>query len=138
MLGHGVARGSGGTGGGVKTKASILVVEDDAAVRLLFRELLQDEGYCVRQAVDGIEALQHCADAPPDLMILDINMPRLDGVALVEALDDLGWRTFPVLVVSAVQERMGPIAGQVNGFASKPVDLDALVLQVSRLLLEHE
>lgn len=121
-----------------QTRPDILVVEDDAAVRLLFRELLQDEGYCVRQAIDGIEALEQCAEAPPDLMILDINMPRLDGVALVEALEELGWRTFPVLVVSAVRERMKPIAGQVNGFAPKPVDLDALVLQVSRLLLEHD
>src|ERR1700687_4180315 len=80
----------------------ILVVEDDDAIRGLVSEVLRDDGYDVREATNGVEALDRLRDARPDLIVLDLMMPVMDGWAFVEELRRKpGCGAVPIVVTSA-------------------------------------
>jgi two-component system chemotaxis sensor kinase CheA len=82
----------------------ILVVDDSITSRSLERSILEAHGYRVRVAVDGVEALELLRAEPADLIITDIQMPRLDGFGLVEALKaDAGLKRIPVIIVSSLE-----------------------------------
>ncbi len=79
-----------------------LVVDDDADARRLARQVLESEGWSVTEARDGREGLDRVAEDPPDLIVLDLMMPELDGFGFAEELGRKEkWRTIPVLVVTA-------------------------------------
>ncbi len=84
-------------------KKRILLVDDEEAIQLLYRQEFEDEGYLVDSARNGEEALAQFHSQPPDLVILDINMPGMNGIEVLrqmkEARDDL-----PVILSSAYQE----------------------------------
>src|SRR5690242_431134 len=109
--------------------ASILVVEDDAAIRDLLTEALEAAGLRVLSVRDGFAALNEVRRAAPDLIVLDLGLPMLDGQEFLDA-----WRTIessphvPVLVLSASSE-LPPrlIGGVVEGHITKPFDVDAVV-----------
>ena len=107
-----------------------LVVEDDADVRALLAEVLAGEGFAVRAAADGLAALEAAAAEPPDLVVTDLYMPRLDGLAMIDRLWT-GRPGLPVLVVSAGL-RVRPPAGVP--FLAKPFDVDRLLTTVGDLL----
>jgi two-component system response regulator MprA len=115
----------GGQSGAVR---SVLVVEDDPAILDLLADALADEGYRVRRAVDGVEALEAVRADPPDLVVADVHMPRLDGGQLVRRLRE--WN-LPVILLSA-----DPNWARTPGvaFIQKPFDLDHLLTVVRRLL----
>ncbi len=106
---------------------SILVVDDEPAIAALVAEALADEGYDVRHAPDGLAALAEVDRAPPDLILSDVMMPRLDGEALARRLREHGHR-LPVVLMSAV-----PPKHHDNGavVVSKPFDLDHLLAVVA-------
>jgi DNA-binding response OmpR family regulator len=79
----------------------ILVVEDEPVIRELMAILLEEEGYAVRQACDGVEALQTVDQHPVDLVLSDVKMPRLDGASLARHLRDQD-AGLPVILMSAV------------------------------------
>lgn len=64
--------------------ARILLVDDSVSLRLVLAEVLRDAGYDVNQACDGVQALEEITAAPPDLVLSDIHMPRLEGLTLLE------------------------------------------------------
>jgi CheY-like chemotaxis protein len=109
---------------------TILVVDDDSAIRDALTLLLEDEGYAVRAAPDGLTALEAIAPDPPDLVITDLYMPGLDGLGLIARLrserPDL-----PIVVVSAAI-LVSPPAGVP--FVAKPFDAEHLLTTVTRLL----
>ena len=111
--------------------ASILVVEDEPAIRELIEDVLRDEGHAVRGAGDGLEALAEVERDPPDLVVCDLMMPRLDGRGLVRRLREAG-STIPVLIVSAVPGRAAGLA--VSEVVAKPFDLRHLRDAVGRAL----
>jgi CheY-like chemotaxis protein len=79
-----------------------LVVDDDPDSRRLARQVLESDGWSVTEARDGREGLQSVADATPDLIVLDLMMPEVDGFRFAEELGrHETWRTIPVLVVTA-------------------------------------
>jgi CheY-like chemotaxis protein len=80
--------------------ARILIVDDDDNQRLLYRELFEDEGYEVAEAGDGRQALACIQRDPPDAVILDINMPGMDGLETLARIHDLN-RRLPVVLHSA-------------------------------------
>jgi len=80
---------------------TVLVVEDEPVIRELMAILLEEEGYTVRQAVDGLEALELLEERGIDLVLSDVKMPRLDGASLVHRLRSRG-DEIPVLLMSAV------------------------------------
>src|SRR5581483_5841999 len=81
---------------------AILVVEDEADIREVVAFNLKREGYAVRTAADGVAALEACRAAPPDLVVLDVMLPRLDGLEVLRRLRaDAATAKLPILMLSA-------------------------------------
>ena len=126
----------------VATKAPIVLVVDDlAANRELLQGYLEILGYDVRQARDGLEALDAVAVEEPDLVLLDIDMPRLDGIAVCERLKAHPVRRLiPVVILTASNERetkLRGIAAGADDFLSKPFDAKELLLRSKVLLRDR-
>lgn len=83
-------------------KMRILVVDDANLVRLYYRQILEEAGFDVEEALNGIEALERLLVSPPDALIVDINMPQMDGVTFLSALrlQALSVSSIPALVTS--------------------------------------
>ena len=112
----------------------ILIADDDRNHRRILEELLAEEGYEVDVASDGLEALAVIERTPPALLLLDLRMPKLDGVGVLERLRQRP-RMFPVVVITAHQEAdEDVIARGAVGVLIKPVSLDALLDAVQRFL----
>ncbi len=112
----------------------ILIVDDQEANRLLLRDLLESQGHEVAEAVDGVEALQRVADAAPDVVLLDVGMPGIDGFEVCRRLKaEPATATIPVLLVTALSQRdqrlLGIGAG-ANDYITKPIDKSDLGLRV--------
>jgi CheY-like chemotaxis protein len=83
----------------------ILLVEDDPSIAKLYRILLESRGYSVRYAADGVEGLDRTQEKRPDLVLLDIMMPRMNGIAFLQALRAGELRDVPVVVLSNFMEK---------------------------------
>src|SRR5437763_9078247 len=103
---------------------TILVVDDSPAVRALLTDVLTAAGYRVKAAPDGAAALRLVAQARPDFIITDVQMPRLDGLGLVSTLRTIGLDQIPTLVMSGEPCPEGVSAGS---FLHKPLDLNMLL-----------
>ena len=118
--------------------AVILIVDDERANRRLLQVLLKPKGYVTRTATDGTEALASIAADPPDLILLDVMMPGLDGRAVASAVKaDPATSNIPIIMVTAQTDRQGRLAALDAGaedFLSKPVDRAELWLRVRNLL----
>lgn len=116
----------------------ILIVDDSATMRHVIARMLVHQGYEVSQASSGDAALHIASRVQFDLLLTDIHMPGMDGIALIEALREVdGYRTIPVLVLTAdVSEEVkarGSDAGAAGWF-HKPPDEDQLMLAIEELL----
>jgi len=111
----------------------ILVVDDDQAIRESIAAALEFDGYPVRLAADGAEALEAMAEQRPSLVVLDMVMPVLDGRAFAEELRIRGFDP-PILVISASQdpERSAKEIG-ASGSVAKPFDIQQLLTKVEQL-----
>jgi putative two-component system response regulator len=120
----------------------VLVVDDVAANRELLEGYLSDLGYDVRQARDGYEALDAVEAEEPDLVLLDIQMPRLDGLAVCRALKEHSTRRLvPVVLVTALGDRATMLRGLEAGaddFLTKPIDPQELLVRTKVLLRDRE
>jgi CheY-like chemotaxis protein len=86
-------------------EVQVLLIEDDGALAQMYRVKLERDGYTVRLAGDGEEALRLVAEQPPDLIFLDIRLPRMDGLAFLERLRAAErTRNIPVVIVSNYSE----------------------------------
>ncbi len=114
----------------------ILVVDDEAAVRAAIRRALAYEGYEVDVAADGAEALDVMAASPPDALIVDVLMPRVDGLELCRRLREAGDRT-PILILTArhlVSDRVAGLDAGADDYLVKPFALEELLARVRALL----
>lgn len=115
-------------------KGNVLVVDDEEKNRELLRVLLEAEGFTVLEAEDGEQAIKVVEDTPPDVIILDIMMPKMDGFQVCRRLkDDPKTAPIPILLVTALRERADRIMGikaGANDFLSKPIDKQDLTLRV--------
>ena len=114
----------------------VLVVDDDAAIRRSLGRGLRLDGFTVGLADGGRAALDRLAQTPPDVMVLDISMPDLDGITVCRTLRESG-NDIPVLMLSALDEVADRVAGlQAGGddYLVKPFALDELVLRLHALL----
>ncbi|HXG64404.1 MAG TPA: response regulator, partial [Blastocatellia bacterium] len=111
----------------------VLVVEDDTDSRKLLEYELQSDGFEVITAEDGLEGLEKAHELKPDIIITDVNMPRLDGIELTEQLrEEREFEDVPIVVVSAAGSgdlRQAMAAG-ASCSMRKPVDLDALITTI--------
>jgi putative two-component system response regulator len=117
------------------------VVDDVAANRELLQGHLDDLGYDVREARDGIEALDAVAADEPDLILLDIDMPRLDGIAVCEQLKSHPVRRLiPIVILTASNDRgtkLRGIAAGADDYLSKPFDPKELLIRTKVLLRQR-
>ncbi|QEU91743.1 response regulator transcription factor [Streptomyces kanamyceticus] len=123
-------------GGAEPAPHKILVVDDDPEVRAAVEDALTIEGHRVRGAADGHRALLAVARWQPDLLVLDVLMPVMDGLAVCRQLRAAGDRT-PVLVLTAldsVSERVDGLDAGADDYLVKPFALDELVARVRALL----
>lgn len=110
--------------------ATVLVVDDEPAIREVVATLLEDEGYLVLHAKDGLEALDTIKDDEIDLIVSDVVMPRLDGASLVRKLRRRG-HLMPVVLMSAVYADVDLPGVR---FVPKPFEIDRLLGTVASAL----
>ncbi|MCB5294390.1 response regulator transcription factor [Arthrobacter sp. SO3] len=118
----------------------VLVVDDDADIVLGIRTALEADGYDVFAAADGLSALSALVGHDPHAVILDLEMPLLDGLAVCRTMRATGDRT-PVLVLtarSAVRDRIAGLDAGADDYLGKPFDLDELLARVRALLRRTE
>ena len=102
----------------------ILIVDDAATVRMYHRGILESAGYSVEEAWNGIEALEKALQAPFDLYVVDINMPKLDGYGFLRELRQQETQQLPAIMVSteaALGDEQAAYRAGANGYLIKPV-----------------
>ena len=116
-------------------KKRILVVDDDPKILKALDQALQQEGYEVYRAEDGLQALEMARKVKPDLMILDIMLPKMDGFEVLAQLQSTGG--VPTLILSARGEEMDKVVGfnvGADDYLVKPFRLSELLLRVRAIL----
>ncbi len=120
----------------VEPKPHVLVVDDDRAVRESLRRSLEFNGYKVSLAADGAEALAGISGTNPDAVVMDVMMPRLDGIETTRALRSVG-NHVPILVLTArdaVGDRVEGLDAGADDYLTKPFALDELLARLRALL----
>src|SRR4051812_30306444 len=115
-------------------KPSVLIVEDDQGIREGLEELLEDEGYDVKQAANGKDALTVLSKYSPSVILLDLMMPVMNGVAFLDALRQDMPRIaeqIPVLLLTAAGDKANSVKG-VKAIIRKPIDIEALLSEISK------
>ena len=111
----------------------VLVVDDDPDILATVEQILEIEGYAVLSARNGAEALSVLESSRPDVIILDLMMPVMDGWEFRRRLDGHPASATPIIVVSADRDIARKAATiQANGYIAKPFDLDDLLREVHR------
>lgn len=113
----------------------ILLVEDNEVHCLLTEDFLVHQGYDVLSLRDGAGFLTAIADFKPDIVLLDLKLPKIDGFSLLEKLRCSEWRSLPVIVLSAYafeREKQKALALGVQCYLTKPVNLKSLAQVVER------
>jgi two-component system cell cycle response regulator DivK len=115
----------------------VLVVEDFEDNRFMMRRLLEMSGYRVVEAVNGNQAVEAAAREEPDIILMDLSLPQLDGLAATRRIrEQQGARRVPIVAVSAHDSadfHAEALAAGCNEYVTKPIDFDQLVDLLSRL-----
>jgi two-component system, chemotaxis family, chemotaxis protein CheY len=111
---------------------TILVVDDASLVRLYYRSILEPAGYQVKEALNGLEAIETVLSSPIDMLIVDVNMPQMDGFTFVSTLrqKELPLAAIPVLITSteaAQADFEAARAAGANFYLVKPIEPETLV-----------
>ena len=126
-------------------KAKILIVDDDPDILVAIGAVLEARDYQVVTARDGEEGLAKLKEESPDLMVLDLLMPRKDGFAVCKELKDPRWAKYsnmPILILTSVREEVSRrryeletgLSLDVDDYVEKPIDPFVLVERVAKLL----
>lgn len=125
----------------VKESIEVLVVDDDPTNRAVCRGCLQRTGYRIREAVDGREALAQVDERAPDVIIMDVMMPVMDGLECTRALrENPDTRDIPIIIVSALSRTEDILAGLQAGadeYISKPIRASELLIRVQSMVRLH-
>ena len=125
--------------------AKILIVDDDPDILDAMTMIMESQGYDVVTARDGIEGLANLKSENPDLLILDLMMPKMDGFAVCKELKDPRWSKYtniPILILTSVREEASRrryeletgLELDVDDYVEKPVSPDVLIGRVTKLL----
>src|SRR5437660_5560588 len=115
----------------------VLVIEDELPIRRFLRAALAAEGYRMAEAQDGREAMRLAAQQPPDLVILDLGLPDLDGQDVLRQLRD--WLHAPIIILSARDQEKQKVTALDNGaddYLTKPFNTGELLARI-RVALRH-
>ncbi len=117
---------------------TIMIVDDNPVSRELIRDALEGRAYHVVEAVNGVEALARIQDTSPDLVLMDIQMPIMDGYsALQEIRNDPSHSRLPVVAMTAyamLGDREKAISAGFDGYLAKPINVTTLRMQIEQLL----
>lgn len=117
---------------------TVMYVEDNLENRILVRRVLMAEGYDVLEAGSAQEALQILKEQVPDIILVDINMPEVDGYTLTRTIRSMpGLANVPIVALTANVlrgDREKSLEAGCDGYIQKPVDIDVLPLQVERYI----
>ena len=121
-----------------ETRPRILIVEDASLVRLYYRDIIEGAGFEVNEALNGVEALEKLLLYPADLLIVDINMPKMDGLTFLKTLRSQGpaVASIPALMISteaASSDIAAARAAGANFYLVKPVQPEILLRYVTML-----
>ncbi len=125
----------------------ILIVDDDPDMRLAIASVLTSRSYKIVEAGDGREALVKLQEERPDIMLLDLLMPKMDGFAVIKELrdnPDKGYPDVPILVISSIREEASHRRYElelgrrleIEGYIEKPIEPFVLLERVEKLLSE--
>src|ERR1051325_2523841 len=117
-------------------KEKILVIEDDEYSRDALAHLLAAEGYEAQSASDGESGLEKAHEMRPDVVVLDLNLPGIDGKQVIQMLRNDGpLRGVPILVVTGGEDRAAQSAVELgaDGYLTKPVEFDDLIRAIDKL-----
>jgi two-component system cell cycle response regulator DivK len=124
-----------------QTNTTILYVEDNPDNRMLVRRILMAEGYVVIEAVSAQNALDIINGIIPDLILMDINMPDLDGYQLTARIRNIpALSKVPVIALTAnvmKGDKEKSLAAGCDGYIQKPIDVDALPVYIQSFLRKH-
>jgi CheY-like chemotaxis protein len=121
---------------GLPEERTVLIVDDDPDILQTLGLCLSTEGYRVLMASNGEEALDVLKNEQPNVILLDLMMPVMDGWQFVAEMDARGQRKAPLLILSADRAVQGHAGGlRANGHLAKPFDLDELLRKVQELTL---
>jgi len=121
-----------------ESRATILYVEDNPDNRMLIRRVLAADGFTVHEASSASEALAKLQTLRPDLILMDINMPEMDGYTLtarIRELPNLG--SIPVIALTAnvmKGDKEKSLQAGCDGYIQKPIDIDTITSQIERFL----
>ena len=119
-------------------KGTILYVEDNPDNRLLVRRVLLAEGYSLVEAKDADEAIGVLNNSHPDLILMDINMPGVDGYTLTTQIKSMpGFERVPIIAITANVmrgDRERTLQAGCDGYIQKPIDIDQLTREIERFL----
>ncbi len=120
-------------------KSSILYVEDNPDNRSLIRRVLEAEGYAVVEATNAKQALDTLENAQINLVLMDINMPDMDGYTLTAKIKSIKkFSQIPIVAVTANVmrgDREKSLGAGCDGYIQKPIDIDTLSQQIERFIL---
>ena len=118
---------------------AILVADDDASIRSLLRQLLQDEGYAVQEAATGVEVVDKVKETPPDLVIMDVHMPELDGIEALSRVKGSSPKTAVLIMTASGSSNAALRAMELGAFdyVTKPFELDKITYTVQKVF-EHQ
>ena len=121
-----------------ESKGTILYVEDNPDNRLLVRRVLLSEDYALLEATDAMDALNMLKTARPDLILMDINMPDMDGYTLTAKIKSLpGFERIPILAVTANVmrgDKEKTLEAGCDGYIQKPLDIEQLTREIEKFI----
>ena len=123
------------------SQANILIVDDEPDIRELISDILSDEDYRVRTAVDGHDALKQIKTQSPDLVLLDIWMPKMDGISLLKKWHEGGNMPFAVVMMSGhgtIETAIEATKMGAADFVEKPISLAKLLQTIETTLKQHQ
>lgn len=109
---------------------NFLVVDDSGVIRKIARKMLEELGFAVAEACDGLDAIKACESAMPDAILLDWNMPNMDGITFIRALREKPEGEAPKVVFCTTESDFNHISAALeagaNEYIFKPFDMDTL------------
>ncbi len=119
-------------------KGTILYVEDNADNRNLIRRVLTAEGFSMVEAANALQALDRLKEVKTDLILMDINMPDMDGYTLTAKIKSMpNFMNIPIIAVTANVmrgDREKSLEAGCDGYIQKPIDIDSLAQQIERFI----
>ena len=118
-----------------KVRKTVLVVDDEAHIREFLRQVLEENGYEVKEAKDGLEAIAEVKKHKPDIITLDIMMPGISGFDVAAVLkSDLLTSDIPIIILSIIEDKERGYRLGIDNYLTKPIDVDNLLSHIELLL----